>query len=255
VSRNDELRDRYYAGLQGRKLQVLVEGRLPDRPDVLAGTACRYAMVELPARSPAGLMPARSTLVDVVADRVENGRVAPLTYTSEGCGHLVVYQLSCRAGAYTQICEWNPIAEDLMARAAHLLQIAGNVADGRIELRDGDRETVRSQLADLTEREQATQRRHRILHTVADFAKVRFVGDVRTPAIVTPDVLPSRPSRHPPPPPPPRGSAAPGGTRPPRGTAAAGTGKGGGARMARSAGRSGCDTSLSSFWIPFFSSP
>jgi len=51
-------------------------------------------------------------------DTIVVSGVAPLTYTSEGCGHLVVYQLSCRAGAYTQICEWNPIAEDLMARAA-----------------------------------------------------------------------------------------------------------------------------------------
>lgn len=71
----DRLRDRYYESLRGRRLQMLVEGRLPERGDVLAGTACRYATLELPAVSPDGVVPARSTLVDVIADRVENGRI------------------------------------------------------------------------------------------------------------------------------------------------------------------------------------
>lgn len=71
----DRLRDRYYESLRGRRLQMLVEGRPPDSPDVLAGTACRYATLELPAISPSGYVPARSTLVDVIADRVENGRI------------------------------------------------------------------------------------------------------------------------------------------------------------------------------------
>jgi hypothetical protein len=44
--------------------------------------------------------------------------VAPQTYSSEGCGHLVVYQLQCRPGPYSQICSWSPIVEDLVTRAA-----------------------------------------------------------------------------------------------------------------------------------------
>jgi hypothetical protein len=49
--------------------------------------------------------------------------VAPLTYTVEGCGHLSVYQQACQrvsAGGYAQYnrCQWNPLADDLMTRAA-----------------------------------------------------------------------------------------------------------------------------------------
>jgi len=51
-------------------------------------------------------------------DTISIQGVAPLTYTAEGCGHMLVYQLQCRAGAYTQICEWLPVADDLIARAA-----------------------------------------------------------------------------------------------------------------------------------------
>jgi threonylcarbamoyladenosine tRNA methylthiotransferase MtaB len=69
----DELRDRYYRSLAGRKLRVLVEGRLTDRPDVAAGTACRYAQVELASTS--ANLPQRSTLVDVVAGEIRNGRI------------------------------------------------------------------------------------------------------------------------------------------------------------------------------------
>jgi hypothetical protein len=56
-------------------LQVLVEGRLPDRPDVVAGTACRYAVVELPERTATGESLARSTLVDAIAGEVVAGRI------------------------------------------------------------------------------------------------------------------------------------------------------------------------------------
>jgi threonylcarbamoyladenosine tRNA methylthiotransferase MtaB len=42
------LRDRYFASLQGRHLDVMVESRCPEG-DRLRGTACRYAPVELPA--------------------------------------------------------------------------------------------------------------------------------------------------------------------------------------------------------------
>lgn len=71
----DRLRDRYYASLRGQRLRVLVEGRLPDRPGVVAGTACRYAVVELPEQTPSGLVLARSTLVDVEAGEVVDGRI------------------------------------------------------------------------------------------------------------------------------------------------------------------------------------
>lgn len=51
-------------------------------------------------------------------DTISIQGVAPQTYTAEGCGHLVVYQLQCRQGVYANTCSWSPIAEDLMARAA-----------------------------------------------------------------------------------------------------------------------------------------
>ncbi|MFN7696358.1 MAG: hypothetical protein ACK6CU_12250 [Deltaproteobacteria bacterium] len=52
------------------------------------------------------------------ADTISIQGVAPQTYSAEGCGHMVVYQLQCRPGVYGQICDWGPIVEDLMARAA-----------------------------------------------------------------------------------------------------------------------------------------
>lgn len=69
----DEWRDRYYRSLAGMRLRVVVEGTLTDRPTVAAGTACRYAQVELAGG--AGNLPARSTLVDVVAGDVVGGRI------------------------------------------------------------------------------------------------------------------------------------------------------------------------------------
>jgi threonylcarbamoyladenosine tRNA methylthiotransferase MtaB len=44
------LRDRCFAALQGRRLEVLVEAET-DRPGRLRGTACRYAPVELPGET------------------------------------------------------------------------------------------------------------------------------------------------------------------------------------------------------------
>lgn len=44
--------------------------------------------------------------------------IASLTYSVDGCGHVMAYQLACRAGVYTQICDWNPVVGDLMAQAA-----------------------------------------------------------------------------------------------------------------------------------------
>lgn len=56
-------------------------------------------------------------------DTIEIHGVAALTYSVEGCGHLSVYQQACQlvgAGGYGQHyrCQWNPLADDLMTRAA-----------------------------------------------------------------------------------------------------------------------------------------
>lgn len=56
-------------------------------------------------------------------DTIQIHGVAALTYTVEGCGHLSVYQQACQlvgAGGYGQHyrCQWNPIADDLLTRAA-----------------------------------------------------------------------------------------------------------------------------------------
>lgn len=51
-------------------------------------------------------------------DTITVSGVASRTYSVDGCGHMVVYQLHCRSGAYSQICDWMPVAEDLLARAA-----------------------------------------------------------------------------------------------------------------------------------------
>ena len=44
----ERLRQRYFESLAGRRLQVLVETPLEDRPGWLLGTSARYAPVELP---------------------------------------------------------------------------------------------------------------------------------------------------------------------------------------------------------------
>ncbi|MCE9607137.1 MAG: tRNA (N(6)-L-threonylcarbamoyladenosine(37)-C(2))-methylthiotransferase MtaB [Planctomycetia bacterium] len=69
-----EWRDRYYRSLAGRRLQVLVEGRLTERPTVAAGTACRYAQVEI-AQAENETSPARSSLVEITAGEVVAGRI------------------------------------------------------------------------------------------------------------------------------------------------------------------------------------
>ena len=42
---------------------------------------------------------------------------APQTYNVDGCGHTNDYVLQCRAGGYSQICEWEQLP-DLSAQAA-----------------------------------------------------------------------------------------------------------------------------------------
>jgi len=65
-----ELRDQYFASLEGRRLRVLVESPLSGSVDYFLGTSCRYAPVRLPAesRSP-------GDLVDITAGSVENGKI------------------------------------------------------------------------------------------------------------------------------------------------------------------------------------
>jgi threonylcarbamoyladenosine tRNA methylthiotransferase MtaB len=71
------LRDRYYASLAGRPLQVLVESPLADHPGRMIGTACRYAPVEV-ACGPEF----RRQLVTVRAGKVDQGRIQAATYVS-----------------------------------------------------------------------------------------------------------------------------------------------------------------------------
>jgi threonylcarbamoyladenosine tRNA methylthiotransferase MtaB len=65
-----ELRDAYFSGLAGKRLRVLVESPLEDKPGMAVGTSCRYAPVEVPQdRAPCG------QFVDVVAGVHEAGRI------------------------------------------------------------------------------------------------------------------------------------------------------------------------------------
>nr|NIP84255.1 radical SAM protein [Planctomycetales bacterium] len=65
-----ELRDDYFRGLLGRRLQVLVEGTSRHDAQTLTGTACRYAPVDLPAgRARPG------ELVELTATATSQGRV------------------------------------------------------------------------------------------------------------------------------------------------------------------------------------
>ncbi len=65
-----ELRDRYYEQLVGKRLRVLVESPVKDRPGRMLGTSCRYAPVELP-----GTIAMRRQFANVTAGSVENGRI------------------------------------------------------------------------------------------------------------------------------------------------------------------------------------
>jgi len=64
------LRERFFASLVGRELQVLVETPAEGRPGMLAGTSARYALVEVPG-SDAHL----GQLVQVTAVAVVDGRL------------------------------------------------------------------------------------------------------------------------------------------------------------------------------------
>ncbi len=58
--------------------------------------------------------------------------VASLTYTVDGCGHALAYQLQCHAGVYSQICDWMPVADDLMTRAAADLNCQPDTMDAQL---------------------------------------------------------------------------------------------------------------------------
>jgi threonylcarbamoyladenosine tRNA methylthiotransferase MtaB len=64
------LRDRYFASLRGRELQVLVEGPLTERPGYMLGTSCRYTPIELPAD-----VKTRGNFVSAVAGGISGGRI------------------------------------------------------------------------------------------------------------------------------------------------------------------------------------
>jgi threonylcarbamoyladenosine tRNA methylthiotransferase MtaB len=65
-----ELRDRYYAALIGRRLRVLVESPVQERPGYMIGTSCRYAPVVFP-----GDVSQRKQFVEVIAESTLNGRI------------------------------------------------------------------------------------------------------------------------------------------------------------------------------------
>jgi threonylcarbamoyladenosine tRNA methylthiotransferase MtaB len=64
------LRDRYFRQLVGRRLRVLVEGCIADRPGRVLGTSCRYAPVEF-----SGDASLRRKFVEVTANDTANDRI------------------------------------------------------------------------------------------------------------------------------------------------------------------------------------
>lgn len=65
-----EMRDVYYRSLCGRRLRVLIESPLDDRPGRMLATACRYAPVEVP-----GDITMRKQFTVAIANEVANGRI------------------------------------------------------------------------------------------------------------------------------------------------------------------------------------
>jgi tRNA A37 methylthiotransferase MiaB len=76
-----ELRDTYFTQLVGRRLRVMVESPVAERPGWMVGTACRYAPVELPAAESA-----RRQFRDVTAKAVRDGRIIGADATAEADG-------------------------------------------------------------------------------------------------------------------------------------------------------------------------
>lgn len=67
---NKALRERYFRGLLGRPLQVLVEGAMPGRAGWMGGTSDYHAPVALP-----GGPELLSQFVSVIGQQIENGRI------------------------------------------------------------------------------------------------------------------------------------------------------------------------------------
>ena len=65
-----ELRDRYFNKLRGKKLRVLIESSLEDRPGFAIGTSCRYAPVVTP-----NALNAQGNYVEVIAGDPIEGRI------------------------------------------------------------------------------------------------------------------------------------------------------------------------------------
>ncbi|MEX2140236.1 MAG: tRNA (N(6)-L-threonylcarbamoyladenosine(37)-C(2))-methylthiotransferase MtaB [Pirellulales bacterium] len=65
-----DLRNRYYATLIGRRLRVLVESPIIDRPGHMIGTSCRYAPVVF-----TGDVSQRKQFVEALADSAFEGRI------------------------------------------------------------------------------------------------------------------------------------------------------------------------------------
>jgi threonylcarbamoyladenosine tRNA methylthiotransferase MtaB len=74
-----ELRDQYFAALTGKRLRVLVESELNEKPGTAVGTACRYAPVEVP-RNQAEY----GSFVDVIAGDSAAGRIQATTSLTQG---------------------------------------------------------------------------------------------------------------------------------------------------------------------------
>ncbi|TWU28580.1 tRNA (N(6)-L-threonylcarbamoyladenosine(37)-C(2))-methylthiotransferase MtaB [Bythopirellula polymerisocia] len=65
-----ELRDRYFSSLEGRKLRVLVESELEEKPGYYVGTSCRYAPVAVPSGAASS-----GEFLDVIAGSHGEGRI------------------------------------------------------------------------------------------------------------------------------------------------------------------------------------
>ncbi len=65
-----ELRAKYFASLEGKRLRVLVESPLEGKPNRVVGTSCRYATVELPSA-----LADCGEFIDVIAGPASDGRI------------------------------------------------------------------------------------------------------------------------------------------------------------------------------------
>jgi tRNA A37 methylthiotransferase MiaB len=66
-----QLRGDYFRQLVGRRLRVLAESHPHGRPELLTGTACRYAPVELAARGRVAGQLAEVTIGAALEDRLQ----------------------------------------------------------------------------------------------------------------------------------------------------------------------------------------